>query len=117
MPLIFLLAFIPLLPIIMESLYFTLYGHPIWSMKWGNEVRVWGAILSPLCLVAIYFAAKHRYKWLVVAPALIFAALVANPLLLGVEGVPLYDVEELDLLGFWTTQWESWSIPSDETDQ
>lgn len=108
MPLIFFLSFLPLAPMMIESLYYALYGNAMWSMKWGNEVRVWGAILSPLCLLAMYFAIKHRFKWLTLLPLLIFAALVASPILLGIDGQAMFDDEGLNLLGFWTEQWQAW---------
>lgn len=108
MPLIFLLAFLPLMPMVLESLHFFLYGNAMWSMKWGNEVRAWGAILSPLCLAATYFAARHRFKWLTVFPILIFLVLVMNPIVFGLQGEKMFDEESVDLLGFWTTQWQAW---------
>lgn len=110
MPLIFILSFIPLVPMGIESLYYALYGHAMWSLKWGNEVRAWGGILSPLCLVATYLAAKHRFKWLTALPLLIIATLTTNIVLFGISGEKMLDDEMLDLLGFWTTQWEAWTF-------
>jgi len=104
------LAFLPLIPMIIESVYFVLYGNAAWSSIWGNEVRVWGVILSPFSLLGIFLALGHAYKWLFVLPAFTFVVVVLNLVIFGVEPVPIMDQEELKLLDFWFEQWQYWEL-------
>lgn len=106
---IFGFALLPLLPMIIESTYYALSKDPLWSMTWGNEVRAWGAILAPFALVGVFFAYKHAYKWIIAFPVFTFLVALLNPIVFGLEAESNLYSSDLELLDFWTEQWQSWA--------
>ncbi len=102
------LSLIPLIPLLIEMVHFLIYGGLGWQMIWGNEVVAWGAILSPTAILATWVSFKSNRKFLAFVCSVIFVSVAALPLFSGISASSKGDSQQLQLLSFWTVQWQSW---------
>ncbi len=108
MLIILILSLIPLVPLLIEMAHFSIYGGVGWPMIWGNEVVAWGAILSPAAILAAWLSFKNNRKVLAFVCSVIFVSVAVLPIFSGISASSKRDSQQLQLLTFWTVQWESW---------
>ncbi len=102
------LALLPIVPSFLGLLHFILYGGLQWSMIWNNEAAMWGVLLCPFALIALYKAIKNKHWLLTVLPAVSIAFVVAVLFKNGLGASSKSDAPNLDLVAFWYQQWSYW---------
>ncbi len=104
------LIFVSLIPISIEFFQLAVNGGLGWHMRWANEARFWSAVFGIFPLVAIvrsfsFRTNRPKYFFIIVISAILCLISSIYSFSQGFGKSSKGDVDELQLIQFWYSNW------------